>query len=68
MSDAADQRVNELLRDLEGNAAPPPSGLPDSVLRTARWQHTVRNSLVISSELAMVVGVVCKLAAGARKP
>jgi hypothetical protein len=68
MSDAADQRVHELLRDLERNAAAPPPDLPASVLRTARWQHAVRGSLVISSELATVVGAALKLAAGTRKP
>jgi hypothetical protein len=68
MSEAADRRVHELLRDLEGNAAAPPPDLPESVLRTARWQHAVRNSLVISSELASVVGTALKLAAGGRKP
>lgn len=68
MTDAADQRLHELLRDLEHNAASPPPDLPDSVVRTARWQHAVRNSLVISSELATVIGAALKLAAGARRP
>ena len=68
MSDAADQRVSELLADLERNAAPPPGNLSDRVVRTARWQHAVRNSLVISSELATVVGVALRLTVGARKP
>ena len=68
MSAAADQRVPELLRDLARNAAAPPPDLPASVLRTARWQHAVRGSLVISSELATVVGAALKLAAGTRQP
>jgi len=68
MSDAADQRVHELLRDLERNAADPPPELPRSVVRTARWQHAARNSLVISSELATVIGAAVRLAAGGRKP
>jgi hypothetical protein len=68
MSEAADQRVHDLLRDLERNAATPPPDLPESVVRTARWQSAVRNSLVISSELATVVGVALRLAAGTRKP
>ena len=68
MSDTADERVHELLSDLGSNAAPPPPDLSASVLRTARWQRTVRNSLVISSELATVAGAALKLAAGARKP
>ncbi len=68
MSDAADQRVHELLSDLERNAAPPPPDLSAQVVRTARWQHSVRSSLVLSGELATVVGAALKLAAGVRKP
>jgi hypothetical protein len=68
MSEAADRRVHELLRDLERNAAEPPPDLSRDVVRTARWQHAVRNSLVISSELATVVGTAVRLVAGGRKP
>lgn len=68
MSDAADQRVHELLRDLERNAAEPPPDLPRAVVRTARWQHAARNALVVRSELATVVGTALRLAAGERKP
>jgi hypothetical protein len=68
MSDAADQRVTELLRDLEHNAAAPPPDLDRRVVRTARWQHAVRGSLLVSSELATVVGVALRLALGTRKP
>jgi hypothetical protein len=62
--DGPEQRVHQLLRELGEDRPPGAEGLPARVVRSARWQHAVRGSLVASSELAVVAGIALRLALG----
>jgi hypothetical protein len=59
-----ERRVHQLLSELAEKGPPGPEGLPERVVRSARWQHAVRGSLAASSELAVVAGIALRLALG----
>lgn len=65
--DAAQRRLDELLGGLRDEPPEPARRLPDTVMRTARWQYAVRGAVVVVSELSVAAGTLVRiLASGGR--
>lgn len=59
----ADRRVTALVAELRQEPAEPPARLTQDVMRTARWQHLARGSLLVTTQLvgALSDGVLLAL-------
>jgi hypothetical protein len=61
----AEARLRELLEPLRADAPEPPDALVPRLLRTVRWQRTVREVLDTAGALAAVVGDGLRVLVGA---
>jgi hypothetical protein len=65
--DRVQARVRDLLEEVAGAPEPVSDDRVDRVLRTARWQRTVRGSLVAVGELSSALADGLALLAGGRR-